>query len=228
MCVCVCLYVCFRCNHNKASSKFALKEQKSKGLCGRANSFRIFCALKVNFRAHLFFSVNLFHCMNLWLLFTFGKINRSAQTDYCTVVQSASVLNIQWYGNRKIMLFSHRHSARHCSGSISSLKLLLSLLSCGSNSFKNSSNCPADILRYLQKRSWCCFSSLIKPWNCPYYCLLMMNLMMFVFRNIRTIIIIAWCWCHLFHVTFFSGEFSANCNAFSVHLRYTTSLDPKN
>lgn len=57
------------------------------------------------------------------------------------------VLNIQWFGNSKTIMFYLKHKARPCSGSTGSLKSFFYLLRCVPKSANKTSNCLTDILK---------------------------------------------------------------------------------
>lgn len=93
------------------------------------------------------------------------------------------------FTNSKITLFYLRDTQL---GALGQLKSILSLLRCGSNSANGNSNCPTDILMYVQKQPCYSFKSWLKPQTCPCCWLLLRfrwthNLFLpFVVRNIRT------------------------------------------
>lgn len=57
------------------------------------------------------------------------------------------VLNIQWFGNSKTIMFYLKHKARPCSASTGSLKSFFYLLRCVPKSANKTSNCLTDILK---------------------------------------------------------------------------------
>lgn len=129
------------------------------------------------------------------------------------------VLNIQWFGNSKTIMFYLKHKARPCSGSTGSLKSFFYLLRSAPKSANKTSNCLTDILKtYKSGRDTA--STWIKPWNSSCCCFLMRTECTQNLTFLQDQLIMSWCQLHffLFTVCFLRPNFLQKYNTYSVHI----------
>lgn len=139
------------------------------------------------------------------------------------------VLNIQWFGNSKTIMFYLKHKARPCSGSTGSLKSFFYLLRSAPKSANKTSNCLTDILKtYKSGRDTA--STWIKTMKFFLLLLSHENRMYpesYVLTGPANHVLMSTSF-FLFTVCFLRPNFLQKCNTYSVHIQYTASSDAEN